>query len=405
MTEFPAHQTIQRLLRRIALLLSSVILLLPSLLIAFIEFRTIQGDLDIRSQIIATQVSRFSNQMGGIWQYNYHRLPELVAIGDPAAEFEVNIESWNGETRSKILQVGPAQSFPVFMARSMLIVRGEEIGCVKIYKSGLPLVIQIMIIFFGSLVMAAVVYILFNRYPMQIINKAFTDIERSNDELRQFAYVVSHDLREPLRMVTSFLQLLRRRQGDKLDDSGQSYIDFAIGGAVRMEQLILGLLQYSRVNTEGQPLTGFDPGQATRDAVENLLPAIQEANAQIIGADQTLPRVKGDRSQITQLFQNLIANAIKFRSKSRRPEIRIKAEKSEGFVVFSVEDNGIGIDPQFHDRIFQIFQRLHDREAYEGMGVGLAVCDKVVKRHGGRMWVESTPEQGSTFFFTLPAAF
>ncbi|MGA2063682.1 MAG: ATP-binding protein [Thermoguttaceae bacterium] len=225
------------------------------------------------------------------------------------------------------------------------------------------------------------------------------DLKRSNSDLEQFAYVASHDLQEPLRMVTGFVQLLQRRYAGRLDAEADKYIDFAVDGAKRMQTLINDLLAYSRVGTRGRELSLTDSGAALQQALANLRTSIDEAGAQITNGD--LPTVRADEMQLVQLLQNLIGNAIKFRGESP-PAIHVDARREEDRWRFAVSDNGIGIGPQFKDRIFLIFQRLHTREHYPGTGIGLAICKKIVDRHGGRIWVESRAGQGATFYFTLP---
>lgn len=227
------------------------------------------------------------------------------------------------------------------------------------------------------------------------------ELARSNDELEKFAYVASHDLQEPLRMVTSYLQLLERRYRDALDDKADMYIHYAVEGAARMKDLISGLLAYSRVGTRGQPFETVSSRQVISHVLDNLQPLIAESQA-VIQADR-LPDVVGDRIQLEQLFQNLLVNAIKFRSDAP-PRITIGVERDGERWQFAVRDNGIGIDPAYNQRIFVIFQRLHHRRDYDGTGIGLAICKKIVERHNGAIWVESRPGDGATFFFTLPAA-
>jgi signal transduction histidine kinase len=229
--------------------------------------------------------------------------------------------------------------------------------------------------------------------------KRTEEMERSNKDLQQFAYVASHDLQEPLRMVSSYVQLLQRRYKGKLDADADDFIGFAVDGAMRMQHLIQGLLSYSRINTHGSPPSAIDVGDVLRQVLINLRLAIEESGARII--HEALPVVEADATQLVQLFQNLIANAIKFCS-ALPPRIHITAEKDTPYWVFSVRDNGIGIDPDFADRIFTIFQRLHSRTAYSGTGIGLAICKRIVERHGGSIRVVSSPGAGSTFYFTLP---
>ncbi len=224
-------------------------------------------------------------------------------------------------------------------------------------------------------------------------------LERSNRELEQFAYIASHDLQEPLRMVTSYLQLLERRYKDSLDSDADEFIAYAVDGAARMQGLINDLLMYSRVGTRGKPLEPTDCSAVLKSVLANLQVAIEE-NGAVVTYD-TLPTVMADETQLMRVFQNLISNAIKFRS-DLPPEIHVEIERNDGEWLFSVRDNGIGIAPQYFERIFIIFQRLHNRSKYPGTGIGLAVCKKIVERHGGRICVASEPEKGSTFYFTIP---
>ena len=225
------------------------------------------------------------------------------------------------------------------------------------------------------------------------------ELSRSNDELSQFAYVASHDLQEPLRMVASFLQLLEKRYDSLLDEDGKNFIHFAVDGAKRMQALIQALLSLSRVQTRARPLGPVDCAKVFRDVNDNLRLAIAEADATV--TCDALPEIVADSVQIAQLFQNLIDNAIKFRG-TGTVRIHVGAMRRRGAWEFTVSDNGMGIEPQFFDRIFGIFQRLQTKEQLPGTGIGLAVCKKIVERHGGKIWIESEPGRGSTFFFTIP---
>jgi PAS domain S-box-containing protein len=231
--------------------------------------------------------------------------------------------------------------------------------------------------------------------------QAEEELRRSNEELERFAYVASHDLQEPLRTVASYVQLLSRRYRDRLDADATDFIDFAVGGVRRMQLLIEDLLAFSRVGTRGAPLVPTD-AQAVFDATLATLHASIAESAATVTAD-AMPMVVADAGQLTQLLTNLIGNALKFRGEVA-PRVHVNAARSGRMCTISVQDNGIGISPEYFERIFVIFQRLHSREEYAGTGVGLAICKKIVERHGGRIWVESAPGQGARFSFTLPAA-
>jgi PAS domain S-box-containing protein len=233
----------------------------------------------------------------------------------------------------------------------------------------------------------------------QALEKTAAELARSNRELEQFAYVASHDLQEPLRMVAAYTQLLQRRYKEKLDKEANEFISYAVDGAMRMQKLIQDLLTYSRVGTRTEPFEAIDTGKALDTAIANLHVAITESGATI--THDPMPRVCGDLVQLIQLFQNLLSNAIKFRG-TEPPRIHVGVQTRDLNWVFSVQDNGIGIDPQYFRRIFVIFQRLHTQHEYPGTGIGLAVCKKIVERHHGRIWVESEPGQGTTFYFALP---
>ena len=229
--------------------------------------------------------------------------------------------------------------------------------------------------------------------------RAEEELQRSNAELQQFAYVASHDLQEPLRMVSSYTQLLAECYQGQLDAQADKFIAFATEGATRMQQLLEDLLDYSRVSRRPQPFEPINCTTILKDVLTDLAVTMQESSA-VVTAD-SLPTVLGDRTQLRQLLQNLISNAIKFR-REEPPLVHISAEPQEDFWLFTVRDNGIGIDPQFAERIFVLFQRLHSRQEYPGTGIGLAICKKIVERHAGRIWVESHLGEGSTFYFTLP---
>ncbi len=224
------------------------------------------------------------------------------------------------------------------------------------------------------------------------------ELRRSNAELEQFAYIASHDLQEPLRMVTSYLDLLRRRYSDQLDGNAQEFIRYAVEGSVRMKELIRDVLSFSRAGTRALATRAVDAREILNTALDNLQAAIAERGAVVTAGE--LPCVLADPGLLVQIFQNLIGNAIKFTPEGT-PRVHVAAELQKGEWVFSVKDNGIGIDSAYRERIFRIFERLHPADQYPGTGVGLAVCKKIVERHGGRIWLESEPGRGSVFYFTI----
>lgn len=233
----------------------------------------------------------------------------------------------------------------------------------------------------------------------QALSHVAEELSRSNQELEQFASVASHDLQEPLRAVSGYVSLIEERMHDRLDAKALQHIDGAIKGAERMQRLIIDLLALSRVGSQGKAFAPVDLQTVFTHAVHSLSVSLRETGAQV--THDPLPAVHADAGQLVQLFQNLLGNAIKFRGE-RVPEIHVGAEQQAGEWVFSVRDNGIGIEPQYFERIFLIFQRLHTRTQYPGTGIGLAICKKIIERHSGAIRVESRPGEGSTFFFTLP---
>ena len=239
---------------------------------------------------------------------------------------------------------------------------------------------------------------------MKLVEYALADkadeLARSNEELERFAYVASHDLQEPLRMVASYLQLLERRYDDKLDQDAKDFIGFAVDGATRMKRLINDLLAYSRVGTRGKPFEATDLNNVLGQVHVNLQKIIEENGALI--SQTEMPTVLADQTQMVQLFQNLISNGIKFRKEECAPQINVSVCDAGHEWQFSVKDNGIGFEQQYEDRIFVIFQRLHTKDKYTGTGIGLAVSKRIIERHGGRIWVESVPGEGATFYFTIP---
>jgi light-regulated signal transduction histidine kinase (bacteriophytochrome) len=226
------------------------------------------------------------------------------------------------------------------------------------------------------------------------------ELKRSNEELQQFAYVASHDLQEPLRMVASYTQLLSQRYKGRLDADADEFIAYALDGSKRMQRLIQDLLLYSRAGSKPKAFHEISTQVALSEALGNLRATIEESGAEV--THDWLPPITTDESQLVLVFQNLVGNAIKYRG-AESPRVHISASKNGGKEwIFSVRDNGLGIDPQYFQRIFIIFQRLHGREEFEGTGIGLAICKKILERLGGRIWVESESKKGSTFYFSLP---
>jgi PAS domain S-box-containing protein len=251
----------------------------------------------------------------------------------------------------------------------------------------------------GMMVLSAIIDISERERAMRVLAEQSEDLRRSNAELEQFAYVASHDLQEPLRMVVSYTELLAERYTGKLDESADKYIHYSIDGAKRMQQLVRDLLVYSRIGMQGKPRTPVDAEIVVTQVLDGLKMATRESGAEIV-CDK-LPVVLADEVQLAQVFQNLVGNALKF-SGERPPRIRISAQKGDGKYVFGIKDNGIGIDKQYADQVFQMFQRLHARGTYGGSGIGLAIAKNIVERHGGRIWFDSELGKGTTFYFTWP---
>ncbi len=270
-------------------------------------------------------------------------------------------------------------------------------------KDGTTFPVEVRLVWFesgGEQFMLGLVRDITERKLMEeTLRERSESLERSNKELEQFAYVASHDLQEPLRMVASYTQLLSKRYKGKLDSDADDFINYAVDGANRMQMLINDLLHYSRVGTRGKDFVMTEFNAVLEKTLIDLKKAVEENSAKVV--IDPLPSLMADGGQIGQLFQNLISNAIKFRG-NEPPQIQVSSEKNKDKWIFSVRDNGIGVDPEYSSRIFEIFQRLHSKEDYPGSGIGLAICKKIVERHGGNIWVESEPAKGTTFYFTIP---
>ena len=280
-----------------------------------------------------------------------------------------------------------------------LLYRGEPIGCLNLHSltdSAYSDRHRLLAERIGVYIAGAIA----NAQLHAQVTRQSEELSRSNRELEQFAYVASHDLQEPLRMVSSYVALLGRRYGGELDERADKYIHFAVDGANRMQRLIHDLLAYSRVGTQGAELIPTDTAPVLRETLSNLELAIEDSEAQVVFSD--LPSVMGDPSQLRQLFQNIIGNALKFRSESR-PRVELDAKRDGDQWTFSIRDNGVGFDQRYAERVFGVFKRLHRNADIPGTGIGLAICQRIIDRHGGRIWAESKLGEGSCFYFTLPA--
>jgi len=310
-----------------------------------------------------------------IWEWLYpdeeyrkevvERVAAIIQKGKVDEDFETRIQRKDGQVRTIS-----------WNSRNLLDEKGNPIGSIALGRD-----------------------ITEQKKAKEKLREKSEELARSNSELEQFAYVASHDLQEPLRMVSSYVQLLEQRYKDKLDSDADEFITYAVDGASRMHRMINGLLEYSRLNTRGKAFRPTDSRAVLDHALANLGAVIEESG--VVVTSNSLPTVMADDVQLTQLFQNLISNAIKFHGEAP-PRIDVSAEKKSKKWVFSFRDNGIGIQSEYAERIFQMFQRLHSRQDYPGTGIGLAICKKIVERHGGRIWVESQPGKGSTFCFTIP---
>jgi PAS domain S-box-containing protein len=334
---------------------------------------------------------------------------EIVLLNVRAEkEFGYSRDELLGQKVKNIIPEGFAERLIADGTRSAAEALAQQIGTgielIGRRKDGSEFPIEIMLSPLesteGILVTAAIRDISVRKKSDEHLVKTVGELKRSNDELQQFAYVSSHDLQEPLRMVSSYTQLLAKRYKGRLDSDADEFIAFAVDGCDRMQGLIQDLLVYSRAGSNGKALREISGENALKVALANLRTAVEQSGALV--THDALPAIKTDETQLTQIFQNLVGNAIKYR-RAESPQVHVSASKNGGNEwIFSVRDNGLGIDPQYFDRIFILFQRLHGRDEFEGTGIGLAICKKILERLGGRIWVESQPEKGSTFYFALP---
>jgi PAS domain S-box-containing protein len=336
---------------------------------------------------------------------------EIVLVNLQAEkQFGYRRDELIGQKVKNIIPEGFAERLIADSTRSAADALAQQIGTgielIGRRKDGSEFPIEIMLSPLdsaeGILVTAAIRDISVRQRAEAHLFQKVKKLNRSNEELGQFAYVASHDLQEPLRMIASYMQLLSRRYKGQMDSDADEFISFAVDGATRMQRVIQDLLDFSRVGTRGKDLCDTSSEEALQEALINLRSAIDESGAMV--THDTLPTVLADESQLTQLFQNLIGNAIKYQSSASVPRVHLSAAENDGKKwTFSVQDNGVGIDSRYAEKIFGMFQRLHAREQFAGTGIGLAICKKIVERHGGRIWVESALGNGSTFLFTLPA--
>jgi PAS domain S-box-containing protein len=358
-------------------------------------------------------------QMEGRYRGLLEAAPDAMVVVNQAGEIvllNVQAEKQFGYSRDElvgqqvknIIPEGFAERLIADGTRSAAQALAQQIGTgielIARRKDGTEFPIEIMLSPLesaeGVLVTAAIRNITERKKSEEHLVKTVGELKRSNDELQQFAYVSSHDLQEPLRMVTSYTQLLAGRYKGRLDSDADEFIAFAVDGCNRMQGLIKDLLAYSRAGTNGKVLREVSAENALKEALANLRATIDQSSAVV--THDALPAIRTDEMQLTQVFQNLVGNAIKYHG-TEVPHVHVSATKNGGNEwTFSVRDNGLGIDPQYFDRIFILFQRLHGRDEFEGTGIGLAICKKILERLGGRIWVESQPEKGSTFYFALP---
>jgi PAS domain S-box-containing protein len=358
-------------------------------------------------------------QMEGRYRGLLEAAPDAMVVVNPAGEivllnvqaekqFGYHRDELVGQKVKNIIPQGFAERLIADGTRSAAEALAQQIGTgIELNgrrKDGSEFPIEIMLSPLesaeGILVTAAIRDITERKKSEEHLVKTVGELKRSNDELQQFAYVSSHDLQEPLRMVTSYTQLLAGRYKGRLDSDADEFIAFAVDGCDRMQGLIKDLLSYSRAGTNGKVLSEVSAENALKEALANLRITIDQSGA--IVTHDGLPAIRTDETQLTQVFQNLVGNAIKYHG-TEIPRVHVSATKNGGNEwTFSVRDNGLGIDPQYFDRIFILFQRLHGRDEFEGTGIGLAICKKILERLGGRIWVESQLEKGSTFYFALP---
>ena len=338
-------------------------------------------------------------------------LTELNDDGTIGSYIDVNKAATErlGYTKDELLNMSPLDIYldhsAIFKNTSVMLEKGHSISeNIQVTKDGRQIPVELNTTLFKlrgkNIVLSISRDISERKRREQHLKEVITELKRSNDELQSFAYITSHDLQEPLRTIASFAQLIKKRYQDRLDSDADEFIDFMVDGASRMKEMIQGLLDYSRVGTQGHEFKEFQAKSALNYALSNLGTAIAEVNAEI--TSDPLPVIFADKDQIIRVFQNLIGNALKFRKEGVQPKIHVSARKEDNEYIFSVSDNGIGLEVQYSDKIFEVFKRLHTIGEYQGAGIGLAIVKRIIDRHGGRIWVESELGKGSTFYFTIP---
>ena len=408
-----------------AIIAAIVAIALP--LTYFISARSVlSAVLETEVEINARITAQVVQANPALWRFQTAKLEEFLKRRPRHGAAEIRrVVGLDGKT---IAESADAVVAPMRWSATDVMDSGVKVGELRIARSLTPLIWRTVLVGLLSSLLGAAIFVVLRVLPLRALRRASAEnatlieglrqredelarvnrgleeheaeLSRSNEDLQQFAYVASHDLQEPLRMIASYIGLLNRRYKGKLGDDADEFIGFAVDGAKRMQGLIQDLLTYSRVGSKAKELVPVDCGAVLEKTLKMLEVAAQEAAATI--THDPLPSVLGDETQLGQLLQNLIGNGLKYRN-GTPPVIHIGVTRDADKWIFSVRDNGIGIDPKDAERVFVIFQRLHSREEYSGTGLGLAICKKIVERHGGKIWLESELGKGSIFYFTLPA--
>jgi signal transduction histidine kinase len=379
----------------------------------FTTYKLQQAVIDTEAEINAQIASQVVNANPILWRFQQLKLEEFLKRRPQEGDLEVRrIVDLEGTTIAE--SVDPIAA-PLMRRARDLLDAGVKVGEITIARSLRPLLyetagIGVVAVAIGLSIFLAVRWLVLrplthalaaNAMLLEKLRKSETVLKRSNIELERFATLAAHDLREPLRTITSYITLLSKRCEGKLGQDADEFIGFVVDGATRMQRLIDDLLKFSRAGSKGKPFAWTDCEVVLERALVELKVAMEECGALV--THEPLPKVMGDDIQLGQVFHNLLGNAIKYRD-GKPPQVQVSCKKEQEEWVFSVKDNGIGIDPQYGEKIFQIFQRLHTRDQYSGSGIGLSLCKRIVERHGGKIWVESELGKGATFYFTMPAA-